>query len=332
MNKILVTGAGGFIGYHLANYLSDGGHSVVGVDINYREQAVDGKPPRFTAMSGDFRDRSMMERALEKVDVVFHLASAHLQISLDESEYWDINVHSLRPLLELVQKSGVKRFIHVSSVGVYGNLKSWPANEENECIPQSIYGETKIAGEAEVKKFSYETGFPAVVIRPAWVYGPGCPRTLKIYSTLKKRRFIMIGKGKNLRHPVYIKDMMEAFRLAMEKDKAIGQIFIIGGEKAITTNELVNAFSSTLNIAGPVIRIPYGLGKVIAIIAEKVFGIIKKEPPISTRSLEFFNTNNAFDIRKAKEMLDFQPKFTFKDGLKDCLQWLEQNLRSTSLR
>ncbi|NIV14933.1 MAG: NAD-dependent epimerase/dehydratase family protein, partial [Aliifodinibius sp.] len=66
-------------------------------------------------------------------------------------------------------------------VGVYGNLENWPANEESECLPQSIYGETKLAGEREVKKFSEETGFPVVIIRPAWVYGPGCPRTLKIY-------------------------------------------------------------------------------------------------------------------------------------------------------
>lgn len=321
LKKILVTGAGGFIGYHLANYLTDNGYSVTGVDIHYPEQAADGKQPRFTAVQGDFRDQPLMEKALEKMDVIFHLASAHLQISLDESEYWDINVHSLRPLLELAQRKGVKKFIHVSSVGVYGNLKSWPANEESECTPQSIYGETKIAGEAEVKKISEETGFPVVIIRPAWVYGPGCPRTEKIYHTLKKRRFIMIGKGENLRHPVYIKDMLEAFRLAMEKDAAIGQVFIVGGEKAITTNELVNAFSNALNTAGPVIRIPYRLGKIIAIISEKFFGIIKREPPISTRSLEFFDTNNAFDISKAKKRLGFNPKFPFEGGLSEMKIW-----------
>lgn len=321
--KILITGAGGFIGYHLANFLADLGHEVVGVDLHFPNKPVDAKPPRFQPVEGDFRNQELMEKLLLGKDVVFHLASAHLQISLDDSEYWDINVHSLLPLLELSRKSGVKRFIHVSSVGVYGNLKTWPANEESECHPQSIYGRTKIAGEAEVHKFCTETGFPVVIIRPAWVYGPGCPRTLKIYRTLKKKRFIMIGKGENLRHPIYIADMLEAFRLAMEKEEAIGQTFIIGGGKAITTNELVDGFSSALNTPGPVVRIPYSLGKAIAISAEKLFGIIKKEPPISQRSLEFFDTNNSFDISKARKLLAYIPKFSFQEGLINSKEWLE---------
>ncbi|GAB4380286.1 MAG: SDR family NAD(P)-dependent oxidoreductase [Calditrichia bacterium] len=323
--KILVTGAGGFIGFNLANYLADSGHQVAGVDLHYPEHPFDGKDPRFETVRSDFRNWSLMKDLLKDKDVVFHLASAHLQISLDESEYWDINVHSLRPLLELSRKGGVKRFIHVSSVGVYGNLKTWPADEESECHPQSIYGETKIAGEEEVRKFYRETGFPVVIVRPAWVYGPGCPRTLKIYRTLKKKRFIMIGKGENLRHPIFIADMLEAFRITMDHEKAVGETFIIAGEKAITTTELVEGFSSSLDIPGPLLRIPYFLGKTMAVTAELLFGIIKKEPPLSRRSLEFFDTNNAFDISKAKKLLNFVPQYSFEKGLVESRGWLENN-------
>ncbi len=320
MNKILVTGAGGFIGYHLSNYLSSLEYDVTGVDLHFPEE---NDKRKFNAVLGDFREKELIEGLLDGVDYIFHLASAHLQISLSESEYWDINVHSLRPFLEIARNSGVKRFIHVSSVGAYGNLKTWPANEETECHPQSIYGETKVEGEAEVRKFSEETGFPIIIIRPAWVYGPGCPRTMKLSKALSKGRFIMIGKCENMRHPLYIKDMLDAFILSMDMKSAVGEMFIIGGERAITTNELVDDFCNVLEIPKPRIRIPYAAGVVIASIAETVFGLIRKEPPISRRTLEFFNTNNAFDISKARDVLGFKPAFSFEDGLRDCQDWLE---------
>jgi nucleoside-diphosphate-sugar epimerase len=319
MRKVLVTGAGGFIGYHLSNDLTDHGYDVTGVDLHYPGEHT-GR--RFNAVTGDFRDQDLIKGLLDSVDVVVHLASAHLQISLTESEYWDINVYGLRKFLELARARGVRRFIHVSSVGAYGNLKKWPADEKTECKPQSIYGETKVAGEREVLKFSRETSFPVVIIRPAWVYGPGCPRTQKLARALRKGRFIMIGKCENMRHPLYIQDMLDAFRVVMEKESAIGELFVIGGERAITTSELIDALCSVMQISKPGIKIPYSVGLMIATVAEAVFGLLRKEPPISRRTLEFFDTNNAFDISKAENVLGFKPRFSFEDGLRHCSDWL----------
>jgi nucleoside-diphosphate-sugar epimerase len=324
-SKILITGAGGFIGYNLGLALSRDGHQIVGVDLHYPENGLLSDSTSFEANVGDFRDISQMEKWLAGVDYVVHLASAHLQISLDKAAYWDINVHSLQSLLTLVQKAGVKRFIHVSSVGVYGNLQELPANEDTECSPQSIYGETKLAGEKEVIAYSQTHSLPVVIIRPAWVYGAYCPRTIKLYRTLRKGRFVMIGDGKNLRHPIYITDMIEAIKLCMSNDSAVGDMFLIAGDKAVTTRELISGFCSAIGLSYPKIRLPYWLGYIIANLAEKTFGAIGKEPPISKRSLEFFNTNNAFDITKAKRILGFEPRVSFVDGLKDTRDWLVTN-------
>ncbi len=315
MRKVLITGGGGFIGYHLCRDLSASGYDVTGVDLHFPD---DSSGEDFRPVIGDFRDKELMKKLLEGVEIIFHLASAHLEISLTEEEYWNINVHSLRAFLELAKNSGVSRFIHVSSVGAYGNLKSWPANEETPCVPQSIYGETKVAGEEEVIKFSRETSFSVVIIRPAWVFGPGCPRTMKLSRALRKGMFIMIGKCNNMRHPIYIKDMMDAFRLAMDKESAIGEMFVIGGERAITTNELVDNFCTALEIQKPRIRIPYWMGFVLAAAAEGVFRLMKKEPPLSRRTLEFFDTNNSFDISKSRKLLGFVPRVSFLEGLRDC--------------
>ncbi len=326
VKKILVTGAGGFIGYHLGNFLGDEGFEVVGLDLHYPAQVKGESGPRFLAVTGDFREKERMEELLRGVDVVFHLASAHLQVSLKKSEYWDINVHSLPTLLELARRNGVQRFVHCSSVGAFGNLSQWPAGEESPCRPQSIYGETKLAGENEVRKFYERTGFPVVIIRPAWVYGPGCPRTRKLYKALAKRRFLMIGKGENMRHPIFITDMTAAFSLAMKCEDAIGELFIIAGPKAITTREMVDAFCRVFKLPKPQIQIPYSLGLALARQSESISGWLKKEPMFSRRSLEFFDTNNAFDITKARHLLGFEPEVNFDAGLKASESWLKNRI------
>ena len=321
-SKILITGAGGFIGYNLCVALAKEGHRIIGVDLHYPESGLQlGKEP-FEANIGDFRDTAKMEKWLLGVDYVVHLASAHLQISIDDAAYWDVNVHSLKPFLKLVQKACVKRFIHVSSVGVYGKLQELPADEETVCSPQSVYGETKLAGEREVLEFSRTSGLSATILRPAWVYGPYCPRTAKIYRALRKGRFVMIGKGENLRHPIYILDMIEAFKLAMTSQAAIGEALIIAGPNAITTNELVETYCEVMKIPLPKIRIPHWVGLILASGIEFLSSAMGKEPPISKRSLEFFDTNNAFDITKSRKLLEFEPRYSFEEGLSSTSDWL----------
>ena len=322
MTRVLVTGAGGFIGSNLGCTLADQNLEVIGLDLHFPERPHQVFPENFQKLTGDFRDPALTEKILSGVDTVFHLAGAHLQISLPESEYWDLNVHSLPRFLEQARERGVRRFVHTSTVGMYGNLKTWPADEEYLCRPQSIYGETKLAGEKAILSYVQATGFPVVILRPAWVYGPGCPRTRKIYRTLKKGRFVMIGPGDNLRHPLYIRDMIEAFRLAMDREEAVGQVLLVGGERPITTNELIETFCRVMNLPRPRIRIPYGWGMALARGAETVFGWLKMEPPLSRRSLEFFDTNNAFDIGRAKRVLGFQPRYTFEAGLEATREWL----------
>ena len=316
-NSILVTGAGGFLGHHMANYLVESGYDVIGMDVHFPAEAVDGKPRLFTVIKEDFRHWDCTREVLAKSKAVYHFASAHLQISLDEKEYWDINVHGLRTLAEEAHKAGCKRFIHISSVGTYGKLAQVPANEETPCHPQSIYGETKLAGEKELSAVCQETGLPFVILRPAWIYGPGCPRTAKLARMLKKGSFIMIGKGANKRHPMYIKDMLTAFHKALNSDKALGATMIIGGDEIITTRQLVDTFAKAMQFPRPKLSLPYPIAKLMAITAESLFAVIGKEPPVSRRTLEFFDTDNGFDISRSKLLLDFTPAYTFQQGMVD---------------
>ena len=279
--RILVTGAGGFIGYNLANDLIQSGFEVTGIDLHFPENPGARREARFKKVAGDFRDSQRLESALEGADAVIHLASAHLDTGLAEEEYWDVNVRSLPALLEQARAGGVQRFVHISSVGVYGRLADCPANEETSCHPQSIYGRTKLEGERKVLEYHRQTGFPVVVLRPAWVYGPGCPRTMKLFRTLKKRRFVMIGSGGNLRHPVFIGDFIAACKLTLDSANAVGEVTIIAGPKALTTSELIDGFCRALDLPRPNVHLPYAIGRCLAAGAEAVFGLLHKAPPIS---------------------------------------------------
>ena len=320
--RYVVTGAGGFIGYQLANALAAQGHSVVGVDLHFPDAAGPVGPPRFSPVTTDFRNTPRMKAVLHGTQVLFHLASAHLQVSLPAAEYWDVNVHSVPRLLELARQAGVSRCVHTSSVGVFGDVGSMPATEETVPRPQSVYGETKLAGEEAALDYGRDHRLDLVVLRPAWVYGPGCPRTEKLCRALRKRRFVMIGAGDNLRHPIYIEDMIEAFRLAAVCPEAVGKTLIIAGERAVTTRELVDGFCTTFGFPPPPLRIPYGAAMTVAYCTERLCSLFGSEPPFSRRTLEFFDTNNAFDISRARAILGFTPRYPLLAGLSAMRQWI----------
>ena len=326
LKRILVTGAGGFIGYNLANELARTGFEIKGLDLHFPENGRQPRKAHFERVVGDFRDSKSLREAIVGADAIIHLASAHLDVGLPPREYWDINVRSIPALLEQARASGVQRFVHISSAGVYGRLAQCPADEETPCYPQSIYGRTKLEGERKALEFHRQSGFPVVVLRPAWVYGPGCPRTMKLFRALKNRRFVMIGSGRNLRHPVFIDDFITACTLALSSEDAVGEIIIIAGPDVLTTRELVGGFCSALDLAQPRARVPYVITRWLAVIAETAFGLVGKAPPISRRNLEFFDTDNAFDTRKAVRILGFKPVHNLQQGLASTRNWLEQRV------
>ena len=256
-----------------------------------------------------------MKEILQGVEVVFHLASAHLQQTLGTQVYEAVNVTAVHDLLQAAKECGVRRFVHTSTVGIYGHMLKPPADETGPFNPQSIYGETKLKGEQVVNDFFRKTRFAVTILRPAWVYGPGCPRTAKLFRTIAKGRFIMIGRGDNLRHPIHIADMLDAFYLAMEKEQAVGETFVIAGAKPASTKELVEAIGRVLDKKPVWIILPLRLAEWLAIPCEKLGSLFKISLPLTSRSLEFYNTSNAFNIAKAQRLLGFHPQITLQQGL-----------------
>jgi nucleoside-diphosphate-sugar epimerase len=313
--KALVTGANGFIGKHLTEALLDKGHSVVAFDLHVDRLATLSASDRCHVVQGDLCDRVLQKQLMQGIDVVFHLASAHLQQTLGSRVYEEVNVNALADMLYAAREAGVKRFIHTGTVGIYGHVMKPPADETGPFNPQSIYGETKLKGEEVVNEFFRKTHFPVTILRPAWVYGPGCPRTAKLFRTIQKGHFIMIGRGENLRHPIYISDMIEAYLLAAEKEQAVGETFIIAGAKPASTRELVETIAGVLEKNPVWFSLPLKLAEWLAVPLDAVARILKISIPLTPRSLEFYNTSNAFNIGKAQRIMGFEPKVSLQEGM-----------------
>ncbi|NIM92794.1 MAG: NAD-dependent epimerase/dehydratase family protein, partial [Anaerolineales bacterium] len=253
--RILVTGAGGFIGSHLVSDQLERGRHVTAVDLNLGDLSSISDHPRLKLLQGDFTDHALIEPYLLDIDICFHLASVHLEIGVTEEHFWAVNVGGTRDFVARCHRAGVGRFVHCSSVGVYGSLKNPPADESSECHPDTAYERSKLAGEMEVHEYAKKNVYPVVIIRPAWVYGPGCPRTLKLFTAIQKRRFFFVGDGRSLRHPIYIEDMLEAFEMAATKPRAPGEIFIVAGPRAVTLRELTGEVANCLDVAPPKLKL-----------------------------------------------------------------------------
>lgn len=323
--KVLITGGGGFLGSHLVESQLAQGHDVRTIDLytdNLRH--LEGRG-RLQITRGTIEDSDLMRELLVDVDVVYHLASAHLDVSLSDEYYRRVNVTATVALARRAHAAGVQRFVHCSSVGVIGDVAQPPADETTPCHPENIYERTKLAGEQAVLELAHETGLSLVVARPAWIYGPRCPRTRKLIRTIRKGRFVIFGSGKRLRHPVYVTDAVAGLELSAVASNVQGQIYIIAGESPVTIETLVNTISDVLGVRQPGLRLPISLGLAAGYALETGFKIIGGQPPLSRRSMDFFRKNNAYDISKAQRDLGYTPQVDLRAGF---MQTLEQETRN----
>jgi len=319
----VVTGANGFMGLHLVRAQLASGARVRAVDRQRDRLDALKADPALEVFQADITDLEAMKTIVSGADVVFHLASAHLAVSLGEEAYWRVNRDGARDLFRLCAAAGVGRFVHCSTVGVYGEITAPPADETTPCHPDLIYEKSKLAGEQAVQAEAQRVGLPLVVIRPVWVYGPGCPRTEKLFRSLRRGTFAYIGSGRSLRHCIHIDDFTQACALCAVRPEAVGEVFIIGDAGAITLRELLDNMAAAAGCRPPWLHVPLALVRPLFAAVEWLFQRLKREPPVSTRTLKFFTNNTAFSIAKARKRLGFEPRFGIAEGMRRT--WAERS-------
>lgn len=246
---ILVTGGAGFIGSHLVEALE-------GCRVRVLDDFSTGKAENLghlrgraelSVIEGDIRDRRLVDRAMEGVDIVFHLACRGVRHSIGHpEENHDVNATGTLAVLAAARAAGVGRFVHVSSSEVYGTARRAPMDEEHPCFPETVYGAAKLAGEAYARAYHQTYGLPTVVVRPFNNYGPRShhegdsgeviPRF--VVWALNGRPPVIFGDGHQTRDFIYVGDTAYWLGRVAESDELIGQTVNLGSGVETSVLEL----------------------------------------------------------------------------------------------
>jgi nucleoside-diphosphate-sugar epimerase len=322
MSEVLITGGKGFLGQHIVDHFSQEGERVRILARPTSDEDGEGVDTE-NIVWGDIRDPEAVERAVEGVDRVVHLVSNFRKGGSDKNEAYDVNVVGTENVLNAALKSGVKRLVHCSTIGVHGNVLEIPANEETPTNPGDLYQETKWIAEQKVWGFFQKTGLPISVVRPISLLGPGDQRMLKLFRMIKQGRFLMIGQGDVFFQPAYIDDVVRGFHLCLHHEAAVGEAFIIGSEEYLPLRDLVQLIARELKVSPPRYRVPLAPVLWLATLCEQVCVPLGLEPPLHRRRVSFFQNNRAFSIEKAKRMLGYQPQVSLQEGIQRTISWYQ---------
>ena len=322
--NVLVTGATGFTGGHLAEYLAARGDSVRALVRPRSRARFDASPlpsAGIVAVEGDLADADALTRAAAGVDVVYHIAATYREAGQPDSAYRAINVEGTRKLLEAALAGGVRRLVHCSTGGVHGHIEHPPANEDAPFNPGDVYQQTKLEAEQAARAFGDRTGFDVVVARPIGIYGPGDLRFLKMFRGLARRTFPMLGSGKPFYHLTYIDDLVEGFRLCGTEPAARGRTYILAGPSYTTLEQLVHLVANELKVAPPRVHLPVWPFWTAGLLCEMVCVPLRIEPPIFRRRVDFYTKSRAFDTTRARTEIGFAPKVDLAEGIKRTADW-----------
>jgi nucleoside-diphosphate-sugar epimerase len=318
--RVLVTGGTGFTGGYLCRRLSANGVYVR--TLARTPSACDGlRECGVEVVEGDLRRPDTLVRATEGIDVVYHLAALFRPEHVSRRDMWETNVEGTRQLLEASIQTGVRRFVHCSTVGVHGAVSRPPADESAPYAPGDTYQASKVEGERVVLDYLRDNRLPIVVFRPGGIYGPGDTRFLKLFRSIKRRLFVMLGSGNVLYQFVYIDDLVDGILLCGSRTEALGNTYILTGREPVLLNQLVRMIAEAVGVPPPRLRLPVMPVYVAGLLCELAFKPLRINPPLYRRRVDFFRKNRAFSIAKAYRELGFEPRVDLMTGLRLTADW-----------
>jgi len=322
--KALVTGATGFIGGHIVRYLLSSGFRVRALVRNRgRADKLAGMDIELTY--GDVLEVDSLRKCYEGVDLIYSCVGMLGRWGTPEGTYRKVNAEGVRNLLENCPDGRIRQFIHISSAGVLGPLRDGViADESFPYSPSNIYEQTKCEAEKIILALCPKKGIPFTIIRPEFVYGPGDLHVLGLFKAIQRGRFALMGDGESLLHPTYIDDLIHGIHLCTGNRKAMGQIYLITGDRPVKVRELVEIIAGELGVTPPRIKIPPSVAYLGAGIMERVAKLIRFNPPLTKSRVRFFTENRAFSSLKAHVELGYTPQVDLREGVRRTIRWYRE--------
>ncbi|NOR17807.1 NAD-dependent epimerase/dehydratase family protein [candidate division WOR-3 bacterium] len=320
--KILVIGSAGFIGQFLVKNLVEKKHEVVGLDINPGPEEL-GK--LCTYLVGDMLSPEDIIQAAQGVDLIITLAAKHHDFGVTRKEFFKVNETGTQILLDSATKSGVKKLIFYSTVAVYGTQKD-PSTESMPPEPDNNYGESKLAAEKVIQKWTDEDNSRCVIIiRPTVIFGPNnYANVYNLIDKIYKKKFIFVGKGDNIKSVAYVENLVDANIFLIDKLKPGIQIFNYSDEPQMNTSQIVDVISTHLPYGAPKIKLPLFLAVSLGSIFDLLAKITGRNLPITAARMKKFATATHHKSDKIRH-LGFKQQIEIKEGLRRMVEWYLAN-------
>ncbi|MCS6804720.1 MAG: NAD-dependent epimerase/dehydratase family protein [Acidobacteriota bacterium] len=309
-DNVLVTGATGFVGGRLIERLAMNSGVRLRALVRHLEKARSLIAGNVDLVQGDITDRRSLDAALSDCDLVFHCAALMHDATTDAQVFHRVNVEGTRNMLEAALQAGVRRFVHVSSIAVYGTSPREGADETDEYqFGREGYANSKIESEQLALAYHRQRGLPVVVIRPANVYGPRSSFwTVWMIAMIKSGQLSLIDDGQGMANPVYIDNLVDAMQLAARHTAAVGEVFVVSDGTKVTWKEFLGYYARMV-------------GRDSLPSMSRAEALSKLDPV----QVEYWTQTGWFDITKARRMLGYEPRVSLAEGMKQTEQWLRRS-------
>jgi len=325
--KILVTGATGFIGRHLVPCLIEKGYNITCLIRDDKKAGTIPSHSQVSFIHGDITHTHTLDLD-EDFEYVIHLAAmGHVSAASEEAykQFVNINEIGTQNLIAALSKSkNLKKFIHFSSTAAMGPIGTPILDESSFPAPRTPYQKSKYRSEQVVLDAFKSDGFPAVVLRPCMVYGPGGTGEFhKFCKLFKKGHFPKVGCGDNLTPIVYVTDVVQATLLALEHSHA-GETYIIASSESYPMGMIRANIVKNLGINPPYIYTPLWLALFAVKCLEILYSILGKTPIATTTNIKSTVVDRTFDITKARTQLGYVPQMPLEKGIETTVLWLKK--------
>jgi NAD dependent epimerase/dehydratase len=313
--KVLVTGAGGFVGSHLVEALVKKGAKVKAfVHYNSRNDwgMLEDVPKKVLdkveVVAGDLRDTDCVRKAVRQQQVIFHLgALIGIPYSyVNPRDVVDTNVNGTLNVLTAALDCNIEKVVHTSTSEIYGTAQYVPMDEEHPVDPQSPYAASKLSADLLALSFYRSFDLPVGIIRPFNIYGPrqsarAVIPSIIIQALLKGK--ISLGSVFPTRDLTFVKDSVEGFISFAECEKTMGEVVNLGSNQELSINQIISLVSNCL-------------GKKIEVKKDK-----ERIRPEKSEVERLFS-----DSSKAKNLFGWNPKIGIGEGIRKTISWIERNI------
>jgi nucleoside-diphosphate-sugar epimerase len=314
--RVFLTGALGFIGRAIADRYAAEGVEVRGVDV-----AAD---PARGVVAGDVREAGDWQGHAEGCDVVIHLAAA-LGFGGRHEDFWPINVLGTRNALDAAVAAGAARFVHTSSIVVFGDSFTGTVDERTPVQPTGRpYTDTKIASEQVVLQAHVAGELPCTIVRPGDVYGPGSrPWVILPLEAIRRRQVVLPARGRGVMSPVYVDDLVDGYARAAREPAALGQVITVTGPGPVETRDFFRHHFEWLGMRGPMtVPTPIALG--MAGVADAFYRLRRRGSEANPGAVRYMTRRGTIPIERARALLGYEPSVSLDEGMRRSREWARE--------